>query len=61
MRTLNFPFVGGLLTLIGTIVALLVDVIASTHAELHGGGGGYKPVGKKEEDDEEEEIDGVED
>ena len=50
----DFPF-AGLVTLIGAIVALLVDVTATAHAELHGGGGGggggggYKPVGTKDE------------
>ncbi|PON57568.1 Zinc/iron permease [Parasponia andersonii] len=42
----DFPF-AGLVTLVGAIVALLVDVTATAHAELHGAG--YKPVGTKEE------------
>ncbi|XP_062086207.1 zinc transporter 6, chloroplastic [Humulus lupulus] len=46
----DFPF-AGLVTLIGALVALLVDVTATAHAGLHGGGDAaeYKPVGTKEE------------
>ncbi|KAM6578286.1 hypothetical protein CsatB_030123 [Cannabis sativa] len=46
----DFPF-AGLVTLIGALVALLVDVTATAHAGVHGGGEAaeYKPVGTKEE------------
>nr|AYW01690.1 ZIP6 protein [Morus alba] len=49
----DFPF-AGLVTLIGVVTALLVDVTATSHVELHGHGGGdgegkYEVVGTKEE------------
>ncbi|GMN23663.1 hypothetical protein TIFTF001_000205 [Ficus carica] len=55
----DFPF-AGLVTLIGAVIALLVDVTATSHVELHGHGGGhghghgggdgkYEAVGTKEE------------
>lgn len=47
----DFPF-AGLVTLMGALVALLVDVAASSHVEQHGHGHGhgqYKPVGTQEE------------
>lgn len=39
----DFPF-AGLVTLIGALLALLVDLTATSHAHLHGGGGGYAPL-----------------
>ncbi|XP_024033088.1 zinc transporter 6, chloroplastic [Morus notabilis] len=49
----DFPF-AGLVTLIGAVTALLVDVTATSHVELHGHGSGgeegkYEVVGTKEE------------
>ncbi|XP_048325139.2 zinc transporter 6, chloroplastic isoform X2 [Ziziphus jujuba] len=45
----DFPF-AGLVTLVGALTALLVDVTASSHVESHGHGHGqYKPVGTQEE------------
>ncbi|KAF4374226.1 hypothetical protein G4B88_027452 [Cannabis sativa] len=46
----DFPF-AGLVTLIGALVALLVDVTATSHAGMHGGGDApeYEPVGTKGE------------
>lgn len=49
----DFPF-AGLVTLVGALIALLVDVTASSHVEQHGHGHGhghgqYKPVGTQED------------
>lgn len=39
----DFPF-AGLVTLVGALLALLVDLTATSHAQLHGSGGEYAPV-----------------
>ncbi|KAK2988787.1 hypothetical protein RJ640_025946 [Escallonia rubra] len=47
----DFPF-SGLITLIGVLTALLVDLTATSHVDSHGHGqisSGYKPVGTNEE------------